>query len=135
MVKIKKIWQRLFLVLNLKICDQHAFAQHIRFIIEYILWTCVSIYIWKKSYTEILALYPDWDDETAKYLGKLTHAILVLSWLLLIISMSAKSLKRLRLWFKIGICFSFFLIIVRFSFYREMNEFFDYLIKHGFYVK
>jgi hypothetical protein len=97
--------------------------------VEYLGWVFVSLMIWRWALVEVEALYPDWDENTGKMLGLLIRSVLVLSWSLWLVSFLPGAFRRLRLWFKIGICLSILLSIIRLIFYKEMNEFLDYLLQ------
>jgi hypothetical protein len=101
----------------------------IKTIVQYLGWILVSVVIWHWALVEVNALYPDWDENRGKVLGFLIRLILVFSWTLWLLSFCSDSLIKARFWFKTGIGLAIVLSVIRLVFYKEFNEFLNYLLK------
>jgi hypothetical protein len=102
-------------------------------VVKFLALLFVSVIIWRWSFVEVNALYPDWDDQTGNMLGFYIRRILIVSWSLWFVSVLSKKTERLKFWFQIGVFLAFLLSIVRLIFYKEMNELLDFLLRTGWH--
>ena len=104
-------------------------SQRIRIGVEYILWVAATVIVLRWAFVEVNALYPDWNDARGMALSLLICGTLIVAWICFLASLFSASLKRLRLWFKIGVCCAVLMCIVRNIFYKEMNELLDSVLR------
>lgn len=97
--------------------------------VEFIVWVAATVIMLRWAFVEVDALYPEWNEARGVVLGRLIYGALIVAWICFFASLFAPSLKRLRFWFKIGICLAVLMCMVRNIFYREMNELLDGLLR------